>query len=198
MQDQHEGDRWRLFRVVAAHVEARQVLYPGSYVDISPSFVFPSVTYVDVDRRAAAFFEDAAGVNEIIQAHTGSPTTPEFAFHRADYATDLGIADSSFGLLISLYAGFVSETCTTKLRVGGALLVNHSHGDAAMASIDPRYQLIGAVVARSGDYRVRTTDLDSYLVPKKPSTVTKEQLHESGRGIAYTKPAFAYLFRRVN
>ena len=198
MQDQHEGDRWRLFRVVAAHVEARQVLYPGSYVDISPSFVFPSVTYVDVDRRAAAFFEDAAGVNEIIQAHTGSPTTPEFAFHRADYATDLGIADASFGLLISLYAGFVSEACTTKLRVGGALLVNPSHGDAAMASIDPRYQLIGAVVARSGDYRVRTTDLDSYLVPKKPSTVTKKQLHESGRGIAYTKPAFAYLFRRVN
>lgn len=178
-------------------MEAKQVLYPGSYVDISPSFVFPSVTYVDVDRRAAAFFEDIVGVNQIIQAHAGSPTAPRFAFHRADYTTDFGVADACFDLLISLYAGFVSEACATKLRIGGTLLVNPSHGDAAMASIDPRFQLAGAVVARSGEYRINTSDLDSYLVPKRPLAITKEGLHESGRGIAYTKPAFAYLFQRV-
>ena len=35
-------------------VIAARVLYAGSYVDIAPSFVFPTVTYVDRDARAKA------------------------------------------------------------------------------------------------------------------------------------------------
>ena len=66
-QDRHPGDRWRLFRSIADAYHPKKVLYPGSYVDVAPSFVFPDVTYVDVDRRAAAFFEDMEGVQEIIK-----------------------------------------------------------------------------------------------------------------------------------
>ena len=53
-QDQHQGDRWRLFSAVAESLDASTVLYPGSYVDLAPSFVFDSVTYLDVDKRAAS------------------------------------------------------------------------------------------------------------------------------------------------
>ena len=49
--DRHEGDRWRLFRAVADFVAPRTVFYPGSYIDIAPSFVFDSVTYLDTDER---------------------------------------------------------------------------------------------------------------------------------------------------
>ncbi len=65
-QDQHQGDRWRLFRAVGDAVAATTVLYPGSYVDAAPSFVWPSVTYVDVDRRAKRFFDDQEGVQELV------------------------------------------------------------------------------------------------------------------------------------
>ena len=196
-QDQHEGDRWRLFRAVGGVVDAERVLYPGSYVDVAPSFVFGAVTYVDVDRRAARFFADEAGVREIIAAHAGSPSSPQIRFVHADYTSDLGLEGPGFDLLVSLYGGFISERCTEHLHPGGTLLVNPSHGDAAMASIDPRYELSGVVEARSGGYRVRTGDLDAFLVPKKPVDLTPEFLHGLGRGIAYTKPAFAYLFTRV-
>ena len=108
------------------------------------------------------------------------------------------VAEESFDLLVSLYASFISEACTRYLRVGGTLLVNPSHGDAAMASIDPRYELSGVVTSRSGDYRVTTENLDSYLVPKKPVDITPELLHERGRGIAYSKSPFAYLFERAS
>jgi hypothetical protein len=91
-QDQHRGDRWRLFAAVAAAVPATQVLYPVSFVDVAPSFVFPAVTYVDMDRRAAAFFDDADGVAEIIAAHPGGPTDRTFEFIHADYRTDLDLA----------------------------------------------------------------------------------------------------------
>ncbi len=197
-QDQHEGDRWRLFTAVGEAVEAERVLYPGSYVDVAPSFVFGDVTYVDSDKRAAKFFADEPGVAEIIEEHPPVPRGSKFRFIHSDYTADLGLADESFDLLVSLYAGFISEACTRHLRVGGNLLVNPSHGDAAMASIDDRYELSGAVISQSGDYRVRTVDLDGYLIPKKPDIeVTPELLHERNLGIAYTKSAFAYLFTRL-
>ena len=128
--------------------------------------------------------------------HDG-PADPDITFIHADYSSDLDLPGDHFDLLVSLYAGFVSEHCTRHLRIGGTLLVNPSHGDAAMASIDPRYELAGVVNARDGNYRVSTSSLDSYLIPKKPQPVTIETLHETGRGIGYTKSPFAYLFTRI-
>lgn len=205
-QDQHPGDRYRLFRAVAAATHARTVLYPGSYVDLAPSFVFPAVTYADVDRRAARFFADRAGVLELIAEQrvllepAAPPTThavPRVTFLAADYTADLGLRDVSFDLLVSLYAGFVSEACTRYLRLGGTLLVNPSHGDAALASLDPRYRLTGAVVDQAGDYRITTAELETYLVPKGGRVVTRDEVRRSGRGVACTRAAFAYLFERV-
>lgn len=198
LQNRQVGDRQRLFEAVAEVVAVSSVLYPGSFVDMAPSFVWPSVTYVDVDRRAAQFFSDEDGVNELLEQHGADPTLHSTRFVNADYQDSIELDDSSFDLLISLYAGFVSEHCTRYLRVGGSLLVNPSHGDAAMASIDDRYQLRGAVVSRSGAYSVSTKDLDGYFVPKRDVVVSKEMLHSEGRGIAYTRSPFAYLFERVS
>ena len=196
-QDQHTGDRLRLFTAVGAAFPVSSVLYPGSYVDVAPSFVFDDVTYLDADRRAARFFGDQPGVDQIIAQHRqpGSPT--KWRFIHADYTSDLPLSDGHFDLLVSLYAGFVSEHCTRQLRPGGYLLVNPSHGDAAMASIDTRYRLVAVVKARSGRYLVSSDQLDAYLTPKRPTTITADSLHASGRGIAYTKPAFAYLFQQA-
>ena len=196
-QDAHKGDRKRLFTAVQAAVGDSRVLYPGSYVDVAASMAFSSVTYVDMDRRAAQFFDDTEGVSEIVVSEGGSPSAVVHFIH-GDYTTDLGLEAGSFDLLVSLYAGFVSEACTAYLRMGGVLLVAPSHGDAAMASIDPRYELSGVVTSRSGDYRVRTDSLDTYLIPKTAKNVTPALVHERGRGIPYTKSSFAYLFTRTN
>lgn len=196
-QDQHRGDRQRLFKCVADSVDVETVLYPGSFVDLSPSFVWPSVTYVDIDRRAGKFFDDVDGVNELLRAHGADPDGHAVRFVHVDYADGLEIPDASVDLLISLYAGFVSEHCARYLRPGGFLLVNPSHGDAAMASLDPGFQLWGAVVLRDGRYSIRTDELEAFLVPKRRLAVTAEQLHATQRGVAYTKEAFAYLFQRA-
>lgn len=195
-QDQHEGDRLRLFAAVSSAVEAKSVFYPGCYVDIAPSFVFPSVTYLDMDKRTPGFFADAEGVLEIVRQN-GGPLEPEINFIHGDYAASLELPDEHFDLLVSLYAGFISEHCTRHLKIGGTLLVNPSHGDAAMASIDPRYGLTGVIKSVSGKYKVTRKDLDSYMLARKTQDVTMESLHKTNRGIGYTKPAFAYLFTRV-
>ena len=196
-QDRHPGDRWGLLGAVGKAIRARDVPYPGSYVDIAPSFVWLSVTFVDLDRRAARFFEDREGVGEIIAGHAGSPPDPDVRFVHDDYTSRLPFVEDSFDLLVSLYAGPISRHCTRYLRVGGMLLVNPGHGDVAFASLDDRYELCGVVRSRSENYSVSTDDLDSYLVPKKDGSITVESIERSGRGAAYTKSAFAYLFRRV-
>jgi hypothetical protein len=195
-QDRHPGDRLRLFQAVREFTGAVSVLYPGSFVDVAPSFVYDSVTYVDIDRRASRFFSDTEGVDEIIGGNRRSRAPAQWRFIEADYGSQLDVPERSVGLLVSLYAGFVSEHCTRYLQPEGLLLVNPSHGDVAMASIDPRYCLAAVVCSTSGDYTITQRNLDSYLIPRRPSEITVAGLHERGRGIAYTKPAFAYLFRR--
>lgn len=200
-QDRHPGDRYRLFRSVADAVTATSgqigaVLYPGSFVDVAASFVFRDVTYVDTDIRAKRFFADTDGVREIIDPHDPDGTH-RFRFLHRDYRDPLDLANQSVDLLVSLYAGFVGEHCTRYLRPGGTLLVNPSHGDAALASIDARYQLAAVVLARSGSYRVDQNGLDRYLVPKREVEVTADLVHGIGRGVAYTRSPFAYLFRRI-
>lgn len=201
--DKHPDDRVRLFAAVADAVPRdTRVLYPGSYVDIAPSVWFDDVTYLDIDKRAAQFFDHADGVGRLVDAKrraVGQPVgTASISFHHLDYRTPLPEPSESFDLLVSLYAGLISEHCTDHLRVGGTLLVNPSHGDAAMASIDPRYELTGVIDSTASCYQVRTEELETYLKPKKTQTITVESLHHSGRGIAYTRPAFAYLFTRLH
>lgn len=194
-QDKHKGDRWRLFQAVSATFPARKVLYAGSYVDVAPSFVYDDVTYADMDKRAAVFFADTEGVQRIIRDHGGCANA-QFSFLHGDYKS-LALEEQSFDLLISLYAGFISEACGHLLRISSVLLVNSSHGDAALAALDPRFKLVAVVTSTGNRYRVTDQNLDSYMVPKKPQTVTADSLRASGRGIAYTKSPFAYLFRRV-
>lgn len=196
LQDRHGSDRMNLFAAVREAVGGAEALYPGSFVDVAASAVFPSVTYVDTDRRTPGFFRDEAGVREIVSTMGGEPSFSYRFLHR-DYREDLSLGAETFDILISLYAGFISEHCTEYLRIGGHLVANTSHGDVAMAAIDPRYELAGVVTSRAGGYRTRYDGLDQYLIPKKPGVVTKETLHHLGRGIGYTRQAAAYLFRRV-
>jgi len=119
-------------------------------------------------------------------------------FHGMDYRKPVEAYLSKFDLLISQYAGFISEPCKPYLRTGGYLLVNNSHADAGMAALDADYRLIAALHRLSGKYRLSTSSLDKYFIPKKAIAVTRELLLERQKGIGYTKTAPLYLFQKVN
>ncbi len=172
----------------------RRALYPGCYLDLSPSVAVPSVTYVDTDRRAARYFEDVAVARSEVTAHGGRADV-EIEFYASDYTHPLPVHAAGFDLLISLFAGPVWEHCRVYLKTGGMLLANASHGDASLAALDPDLQLVAAVLHRAGRYRLDDNHLDRYLVPKNPAEADASHIRSAGRGIAYTRPAFAYLFR---
>ncbi|MGW2037826.1 hypothetical protein [Streptomyces virginiae] len=198
----HIGDRTDLFLAVAAHTGAdtgnHRTLYPGSYLDLTPSYALPDVTYLDSDPRARKAFADTAGAVGLAGRHRHYPQDPEITFISGDYTRTLReLPAAEWDLAISLYAGPVSEHVARCLRPGGWLLANNSHADAGLAHLNPAYRLAAAIHHRSGRYRLATDDLERYFLPKAPPHPTREQLHATGRGTAYTHPATAYLFQHV-
>lgn len=189
------GDRSSLFALVGHAWPVRRVLYPGSYVDLAPSTAFADVTYVDLDARAARFFADGAAIRRDLASHAVPGGDPRVRFLHADYTADLGLAPASFDLLISLYAGPVWDSCRPLLRPGGLLMANTSHGDASIAALDPGLELVGVLTHRGERYRLARDGLDGYLIPKAPERAQADLIRASGRGIAYTRAAFAYVFR---
>jgi hypothetical protein len=191
------GDRSELFALVREFQGTTSALYPGSYLDLAPSTAIPSVTYVDTDARAAAFFGDTELVQRELRGCTLPGAATEIVFHRLDYRQPLPLGPMSCDLLISLYAGPVWDNCRRYVSAQGLLLANASHGDASLAALDPAVRLVAVIHQRSGRYRLDTDRLGEYLVPKRPEAADPEAIRRRGRGIAYTTSAFAYLFQVV-
>ena len=191
------GDRSSLFASLADTLPIERALYPGSYVDLSPSTAVRSVTYVDTDARAARFFADDALVRAELAGRSRPGAGLEVRFMARDYTQPLEVAEGSMDLLISLFAGPVWENAQGYLRPGGWLLANTSHGDASLAALDPTLRLVGVAHHSGGQYRVTTDGLERYLIPKRPETADADRIRSTGRGIAYTRTAFAYLFRAL-
>jgi hypothetical protein len=122
---------------------------------------------------------------------------PDISFHQADYTVRFGEKDRSFDLLISQWAGPVGQACRRYLKPGGMLLANDSHGDASLASLDRRYELIAVVNKRGSRYSLSDRDLTTYFAPKPGKPVTRAGIEQSGKGGVYVRTAGMYLFRRV-
>ena len=191
-------ERLGLFELISQHFKIQRALYAGSFVHITPSFVITDVVYVDSDRQAKKAFAEMPLIVNFVEDKKRYAAVPQITFHGVSYTTNFGEAEQKFDLLISQYAGFVSQACKRYLKVGGKLLVNNSHGDASMANLDEDYKLIGVVNHRNSRYRLVSENLEAYFVPKKKDLqVTKEYLKKHQRGIGYTKAGSVYIFERI-
>lgn len=186
-----------LFRLLKNAYEITRVIYPGSYIHISPSFIFTNVAYIDSDKNAIKFFQSEELI-AFVHERKEYAEDPQISFHGMDYKNQIKEFHRQFDLLISQYAGFISQVCKDYLRIGGYLLVNNSHGDAGLASLDEDYKLISTVHRTGGKYRLSQTSLEKYFIPKRNILVTKEWLYKTGKGVEYSKTAPLYIFQRIS
>lgn len=186
-----------LFQLLSKKYPISTVLYPGSFVHVTPSFVFPEVVYVDSDQKARAFFHDPQHY-EFVSSHKTYAAQPKITFHTVDYRLGWNEQHERFDLLISQYAGFVWQHCKPYLRVGGLFLVNDSHGDASMASLDRDCELIAVIMHVDGKWHLSETNLESYFIAKSSrQVITADYITRIQRGAAYKQTADNYIFRRV-
>ena len=195
---ERDDDRIGLFIALNEAYKIQSALYAGSFVHITPSLIFPTVTYVDSYKKAQAFFADEA-VHSFIGGHKKYSEEAAVNFYLSDYNKQFLDGEKLFDLLISQYAGFISQACKKYLKIGGVLVANNSHGDADMAFVDPDYELIAVYNRRSNDnYVISDNELEAYFKPKSKVEVTKECLEKTQRGVGHIKSASGYVFRRIN
>jgi hypothetical protein len=193
---EREHEQIDLYSALNREFDIKRVVYPGSFVQMSPSFVFPDVVYIDSDENAKIFFNDPQ-LKDFIKQRKEYPQAAQLIYYCRDYRKPVKELINQFDLMISQAAGFIAEPCKPYLKSGGMLLVNNSHGDAGKASIDQDYQSIGVFHKSRSKYTFSNKSLEQYFIPKKRITVTREYLHKIKKGVGYTKTASLYLFRRV-
>jgi hypothetical protein len=131
----------------------------------------------------------------MVAHHKEYAEQPDTSFLHADFTEDLDIRND-FGLLISQYAGFVSDACSRYLRTDGILLANDSHGDASLAAISPEWTLVGVVLQTAERFSISANRLQEYFVPKRGTYVDRSLILGTRRAIPYVRTASNYIFRK--
>ena len=190
-----------VFRQVRHKFQPRRVLYPGSWLDITPSLFFPEVCYVDSLTGISKALADP-DLRRYVNDNSEYPDVPRIQCYQQDYHSFTSEPAASFDLLISLNAGFISQACKRFLPSGGLLLVNDEHYDARRASVDPDYLLSAAFVGSNLRMDTSKAKLASYFKTTKGTRLTLEMVESdaprspSRARYKPSKIATAYLFRK--
>ena len=178
----HDGlhDLLWAFRLVGESFGCRRVLYSGSYLHVTPSLVFPEVCYVDSVKGIGAALTSPE-LLEYVGIHRDYPEEARIRCYEEDYTSFTDEPHASFDLLISLNAGFISQTCRSFLKPGGLLLANNGHYDAARAHVDPGYRLIGALDGGSLLLDSFHPDLSSHFRTAKGEALTLEMVEADAK-----------------
>lgn len=186
------GKRVDLYREISNRFGISKALYPGSHIDISPSFVIPEVVYVDNFRRTIKFFRNLDSIKTWIDKNKEYDRNCDISFFGQDYSAELNI--EPVDLIISQYAGFVGQATKKYLKVGGVLLCNDSHGDATLSRFDDDFKFIGIIDENN---LFSDSDLDKYFIMPKGKTVNLIKVKENMCGPKYSKTAPNYIFRKI-
>lgn len=186
------GNRKELYKAIAERYKIRSALYPGSHIDIAPSFVIPKVIYVDNFKGAIHFFKNTELIKKYIVENKEYAELSDIVFIGQDYTSELDI--EPVDLIISQYAGFVGQSTKKYLRIGGILLCNDSHGDATLSKFDDDYEFAGIVDKNN---RIINSNLDNYFVLSRNKPADLVKVKEKMKGPKYKLTAENYLFYRV-
>ncbi|TXT66189.1 MAG: hypothetical protein BAJALOKI1v1_320023 [Promethearchaeota archaeon] len=140
------------FYWISTHFQIQKVLYPGSYIHITPSFFFSEVVYVDSYKKCRLTFNDNQ-LSLLIDKLKFYKEKSKLRFHLKDYRSDLGEKKHNFDLIISLSSGFVSIACSEYLKKGAILLADDEHNDASRAYVSEQFNLIGVLNEQSSSNR---------------------------------------------
>lgn len=186
------GDRTNLYKNVVDAFQIKSALYPGSHIDIMPSFVISDVTYIDSFKGTIAFFKEMNSIYGFIEKNKVFDGDFKLNFIGGDYRERFEI--EKVDLLISQFAGFIGQETKRYLKKGGILLCNDSHGDATLAYCDEDYEFVGVV---NPSNEIETQNLNSYFQFARKRPIDIQKVKETMKGPKYKESAENYLFKKM-
>ena len=167
-------DRTSLFEFIKEVFHSEKVLYPGSSIHISPSFVFKHVIYVDKSKDAADFFADNQEVGKIIENNRMGTGSGYYEFLSHNYINEqLPLKYKHFDLLISLYADNIIDCCRRYVRNKGIIISNNFHDEAVKAVKYNELTLIGYINRTKNRYAFYKDELTRKLKHRDEEKIQK-------------------------
>lgn len=189
-------DRLHRFRILKQNYTITSVIYPGSFIHITPSLVFPITTYIDTDDETRDFFYDPA-VFRYIEQNRAYTDMPKVTFYHADYRTIISDELQRYDLLISQHAGPVSSHCIDYLIKDGILLVERDNDDEVNALQNERLILTGCFRKVKGNTHMPEKLLNYYLLRRSRDTLFREYLDTEHYSDFQNDECTALVFRKV-
>jgi len=167
------------FKLIKKKYSVERVLYPGSWIHLTPSLIFPYVVYVDSLSKIDSMLSDPE-LLEYIGNNSEIFGESIIKVHQIDYREGVNKEKESFDLLISLSSGFVSQYCGSYLKKGGLLFVNNEHYDAIKAFVDENFKPIG-VFSSKGKLIQKENWIEEYFLTKNDESITSEMVSENSK-----------------
>lgn len=115
-------ERLGLFECIKREFQPENVIYIGSSIHITPSFIFQNVTYIDKSLMAKEFFQNESGVKVIINSNKQYKLQPYVNFYNLDYLkSDIGNR-YKYDVCMSIFTSNSLEGLEKYIKPGGILI----------------------------------------------------------------------------
>lgn len=190
-------ERAGLFKLIKDEYGCSTVLYPGCSIHITPSFYFQHVVYVDISETARKFFRDNQNILSIINSNKKYKQSAYIQYIHSDYTMELPVKENNYDLLLSIYAGGVTESCRKYIKTGGIILSNNHQNDALQA-LNDSYVRLEALIRRKGKkYHIENCTDEKMLKALQGHSMTSKSMRNSGSGMEYVDNEHYFVFRKI-
>jgi hypothetical protein len=181
-------ERTGLFMALRKTYRARRVVYIGSSIHVTPSFVFQNTTYVDDSDLAREFFTNRRDLISYIDSRKVYRPRPQLAYLPLNYEKETGKLKNQFDLALSLFSPHSLGPATVSVKKGGLILYLPLPSVKPPADVKLKLGKTGLVTFSRGRYRfVHSSDWE--IKPRSTSLryVTGNRFVENNTYYVFTR-----------
>jgi hypothetical protein len=190
-------DRAGLFELIKDKYGCGTVLYPGCSIHITPSFYFQHVVYVDINETAKEFFQDNQNILSIVNSNKKYKKSAYIQFIHSDYTEKLPVRENNYDLLLSIYAGGITESCKKYIKPGGIIVSNNHRNDAQQALKEPSVRLEALIRRKGKKYNIENGTGEKMLKALQEHSVPTKNMKNSSSGLKYVDNEYYFVFRKI-
>ena len=146
-------ERIDLFKCISKIFNIETVLYLGSSIHISPSFIFQNVTYIDNSDCTNEFFKYKEDIIDYINSRKIYNQTPYISYININYNTETKFMNQKYDLVISINSYDSFESSVKFIRKDGILLFLPLPQESTVSRKNEYIKYMGKIIFTGKKYK---------------------------------------------
>jgi hypothetical protein len=118
-------------------------------------------------------------------------------FIHSDYTEKLPVRENNYDLLLSIYAGGITESCKKYIKPGGIIVSNNHRNDAQQALKDSSIRLEALIRRKGKKYNIENDTGEKMLKALQEHSVPTKNMKNSSSGLKYVDNEYYFVFRKI-